>query len=123
MDDFFLGTSQGPNIADYRVTPAHMDRHVTWQRTILPTLPGFVPGTDIKLDLPFNGNGVLEMATSKGACIQRCVVLQTPRQFLPSPQRIHAALRPHAAPRPPRRRRRHQRRAHQRGRPRLHRLP
>lgn len=47
--------------SSYRLTPTDMAAHITWQTATSNALP---PGSQFVLDLPINGNGVLEVVNS-----------------------------------------------------------
>ena len=67
MDDVFLTTEFNPAAPKwgtrtaYRLTANHLAAHVTWQSALRARLP---PGSDVRLDMPFNGNGVLEFVNA-----------------------------------------------------------
>lgn len=67
MDDFFLSTyfdSQAPGPGgktQYRATLADVQAHASWQSELTARLPA---GSDVRLDLPLNGNGVVAAAAS-----------------------------------------------------------
>ena len=73
-DDFFLGTLSTATGAAYRATVADLNGQISWHKTALPAIPGFVAGTSIKLELPFNGNGVLAAAKAAGASVSPLAV-------------------------------------------------
>lgn len=72
-DDFFMATyidpGNGTQGADYYASVADMNRQVQFQSVDLMALPNTPQGTDIKIELPFNGNSILERAAMKTASI------------------------------------------------------
>lgn len=72
VDDVFLSTTT-PSGTSYRLTPDDLDAHLTWQRELSSKLS---PGSDVKAELVFNGNGILqaidarEMVQNSPACFE-----------------------------------------------------
>ncbi|KAI8465146.1 MAG: hypothetical protein J3K34DRAFT_525626 [Monoraphidium minutum] len=57
VDDIFLTTRLNGKPDRYRVAAADVQAHAAWQRRLNARLPA---GSDVKLDMVYNGNGVLE---------------------------------------------------------------
>ncbi|KAI8465295.1 MAG: hypothetical protein J3K34DRAFT_461466 [Monoraphidium minutum] len=68
-DDFFLPSEQAGS-APFRLRPWELRRHLAWQADLVAGgVPGIslAPGSDIRVDLPFNGNGILLNISSAAA--------------------------------------------------------
>ncbi|KAI8466505.1 MAG: hypothetical protein J3K34DRAFT_524504 [Monoraphidium minutum] len=60
VDDVFLSTHLFGSSEDFRVAPADLKAHITWQKELTKKLP---PGSTFKLALSWHGNGVLQAAS------------------------------------------------------------
>jgi hypothetical protein len=61
IDDVFLPTCLYEKTERYRMTSADVTAHMAWQADLNSRLP---KGSNVKLDMVFNGNGVLEKVYS-----------------------------------------------------------
>ncbi|KAJ3205308.1 hypothetical protein HDU67_008926, partial [Dinochytrium kinnereticum] len=65
IDDFFLktdGLNENGAFVKYRTSTADMGGIISWQRSFATRLP---PGSNFKLELAFNGNGVMEFISAR----------------------------------------------------------
>ncbi|GBF97916.1 hypothetical protein Rsub_10589 [Raphidocelis subcapitata] len=91
MDDFFLSTKfdAGQYVggrSQYRATVPDLRAHITaWRTDLLARLPA---GSDIRLELPLSGNGVLDAAARNGAINQSLILNISDRSCLDLPDYV-----------------------------------